>query len=372
MSAHADETLRLVSVLDYASAESIRLGDYELAADPARQVFIRAGEGYPLAVAHMGQAIYEHAYSRGDVAGFVRAVQPRKRAGQEGQSPPPGATPPFPGLDSHEYPDRLLPDDFAAHLDAAHTTTATDEGGWTVQKVEGTQLSIVHVTGVRTTVAQGAWKGEAAVGAEGRIATPRSSNTRQAGWYTLRGNEPHYTSRNGTVRLYWNLTRFGASAFVHHVSRALNAQGTPFNLKLTANPQRFGRADGGVLYVASASWPDVAAALPDVYAAVGPYLRPRVPLFTKEIAPGVGLAEDPAGGDGESFGMSRSRLVAEGVWDAWKAGASEPTARLEAVRARFLAAGLSLDRPHLASDKEDPYVVQLARRTLRYAEEVVA
>ena len=53
----------------------------------------------------------------------------------------------------------------------------------------------------------------------------------------------------------------------------------------------------------------VARVLPAIRAEVRKYLRPATPLLTRILHEGIGLAEDPA--TGESFGMSRSRLIAQ-------------------------------------------------------------
>jgi lantibiotic modifying enzyme len=70
-----------------------------------------------------------------------------------------------------------------------------------------------------------------------------------------------------------------------------------------------------------------------------------VPMFTRRLAPGIAIADNPPGG--ESFGVSRMRLVAEGLADAWRNGPASPTARLRAVTKRFRSAGLDLRRPWL-------------------------
>jgi HopA1 effector protein family len=75
-------------------------------------------------------------------------------------------------------------------------------------------------------------------------------------------------------------------------------------------------------------------------------LRPETPLFARTLRPGVGIAEDP--NTGESFGMHRCRLTAEGVLDAWASGVQTVEGRLRAIEARFRAAQLDLDRPHLS------------------------
>jgi hypothetical protein len=67
------------------------------------------------------------------------------------------------------------------------------------------------------------------------------------------------------------------------------------------------------------------------------------PLFALRLAPGVSLAEDP--GNGESFGMHRCRLAAQGVWAAWRDGMRGADARLSAVETAFAQAGVDPARP---------------------------
>jgi hypothetical protein len=80
-------------------------------------------------------------------------------------------------------------------------------------------------------------------------------------------------------------------------------------------------------------------------------------LFTRALRPGVGLAEEP--NTGESFGMNRCRLVAEGIADAWRRGDQSLPGREAAIAARFTAAGCDLSRPHLSPDSADlPEIAQ--------------
>jgi hypothetical protein len=61
---------------------------------------------------------------------------------------------------------------------------------------------------------------------------------------------------------------------------------------------------------------------------------------------GVGAADDP--GNGESFGMHRCRLLAEGLVEAYRSNIAGTDARIKAVQARFSQNGLNLDAPYLA------------------------
>jgi hypothetical protein len=82
-------------------------------------------------------------------------------------------------------------------------------------------------------------------------------------------------------------------------------------------------------------------------------LNDVVPLFTKRLWPGIGVAMEP--GSGESFGSHRSRLAAEGLLDAWKDGEDGREARYRAVARRFTLAGLDLARPWLGSGAADQF-----------------
>jgi hypothetical protein len=89
-------------------------------------------------------------------------------------------------------------------------------------------------------------------------------------------------------------------------------------------------------------------------------LEAATPLFTKTLWPGVGAAVEP--GTGESFGQHRCRLAAEGIVDAWRQGEQKAPARLAAVEARFVAAGLDLSRPWLGPSGVDPFMAPLPAR----------
>ena len=102
--------------------------------------------------------------------------------------------------------------------------------------------------------------------------------------------------------------------------------------------------------------PAVAGILSRVYAEVSRYLKPGVPTFTKPLARGLGLAEDP--GQGESFGQNRCRLLAEGLIRAHEQRVRSLDARLQVVLDCYAAAGVRLDRPYLNAGSADDYTFQ--------------
>ncbi len=73
-------------------------------------------------------------------------------------------------------------------------------------------------------------------------------------------------------------------------------------------------------------------------------MHDAVPLFTKAIAPGVGVAEEP---DTEpfEFGVNRCQLVTDGLLAAWVNGEESPEQRMDAIRQQFALHGIDLQRP---------------------------
>jgi hypothetical protein len=77
-----------------------------------------------------------------------------------------------------------------------------------------------------------------------------------------------------------------------------------------------------------------------VHGEVLPWLSRSTPLFTRQLAHGLALAEDP----GDSFGKHRCAILA-GAMEASRGRAVEE--RLAEVRRHFEERGLSLDAPWL-------------------------
>ena len=78
-----------------------------------------------------------------------------------------------------------------------------------------------------------------------------------------------------------------------------------------------------------------------------------MPVFTKRVAPGVALAEDP--GTEESFGQNRCRVLAEGMIRAYEQRARSLDRRLRVVAESYAAEGISLTHPYLNPNSTDSY-----------------
>jgi hypothetical protein len=183
-------------------------------------------------------------------------------------------------------------------------------------------------------------------GARAEIRVPKELLELSPGFYTVVSDAPADPgSWARAVRAYWNIARAGAPALVRAVTSRLNREGLPFQLKVADHPFRLERCDAAVLYLDGEVFGELRVALGEVATALRGYLRPRVPAFTLELAPGVGAAEDTS--SGESFGERRCTLLADGIIRAHERGIVEASARLDEVAARFAEDGVLLDAPYL-------------------------
>jgi HopA1 effector protein family len=177
------------------------------------------------------------------------------------------------------------------------------------------------------------------------------------GYYMALSNQAiNPDEAKGIVRLYWNLRAEGAEPFVRDATRLLNEAGLFFKLKVLSDPRSYMRCDAAVVYVCQDDYLPVAEILSGIYPQVARYLKPSVPMFTKLLAPGVGLAEDP--GQAESFGQHRCRLLAESMIRAFEEGARTLDDRLRIATDCYASAGIRLSHPYLNPKSSDVYTFQ--------------
>jgi HopA1 effector protein family len=174
------------------------------------------------------------------------------------------------------------------------------------------------------------------------ILVPREMITAPYGHYVVLGRPVHNAITGRQVRFYWNIDASGAATLLRELSARFERARVPFQAKVPVVPSGYGRVDTGVLYLGDE---DVAVAIDFVaaaYAALGGAVRPDLPLFALPLAPGLAFAESPPNGD--SFGMHRCDLIAEGLVRAFERGASTVDERLAVVRERLTEYGLDVER----------------------------
>jgi hypothetical protein len=182
------------------------------------------------------------------------------------------------------------------------------------------------------------------IGGSVRLHAPRESLNLQPGYYYAFGEMlDELAEQLSVIRFYFNCRADSAASLLGAISSGLNRFQVPFRIKALLRPEHYDRTDSMVLYVAARYFGITSRVIELIREKVA--LSPSVPLFTKRLWPGIGVAVEPA--TGESFGLHRCRLVAEGIVDAWRDGKQDVPLRLGAVAARFAAAGLDLTRPYL-------------------------
>ena len=323
-----EAVLAVIRAVEILSPTAVRVGAERLERAPATPADAAQAESGGVLIPLLTEALYGRAYAR-----------------RLGWPAPPAAVP---------GPD----DDLVPALSAANPGRERWEAGWQVRQA----LSTGRILAERNGSARFLWPGEFltsdAPGAPPRpgvritLWRPRESATLQPGFFFVFG-EAAWEDDAAMLRVYWNVSPAGAVALTATLAGTLNRWGVPFRYKCLSRRSLYPRTDSAVLYVARRGWRLVRELVMEVHAAVAPQLGADPPLFARPLARGMSIAEDP--GTGDSFGMSRCRMVAEGLWAAWRGGHRGTRERLEAVREAFGRGGVSLDRPWMAAGSPARY-----------------
>ena len=317
--AATSEALRAaVRAVEILSPTAARVAGERVEQAPATPAEAASADQGTLLIPLLTQALYARCYVR--------------RPG----SPAPPPAPPGPD------------DDLAPALSAANPGRERWDTGWQVYQALGSGRIVAERHGQSRFL----WPGEflladatgAPPGPGTRISLwrPRESATLQPGFYYVFG-EGAWQDDAPLVRIYWNVSPDGAPALTRAIALALNGWGVPFRYKCLSRRTLYPRTDAAVLYMSRRSWHLAAELLGPAHRAHAGLLGADTPLFTRRLGRGVSLAEDP--GTGESFGMHRCRLLADGLWSAWRAGRRGTAERLAAVGEAFGRAGVSLEHP---------------------------
>ncbi|BAZ30575.1 hypothetical protein NIES4074_30360 [Cylindrospermum sp. NIES-4074] len=195
------------------------------------------------------------------------------------------------------------------------------------------------------------------------VAIKMPPNLVQNGFYMAVGNagvsnRTHAGINSQLVRVYFNLSPEGAVAVMGSLTEKLNTIFIPFTFKALYNPSDYGRYDTAVLYFEKSNYPVIRQGLQSVYAEHKSYFRKELPLFTKLLAPGLALAEEPDNkfSEKESFGLNRCQIVTNSLLEAWQQGDESKENRMALMFKHFTHQGIELQHPYLNSHSEDIYV----------------
>jgi hypothetical protein len=258
--------------------------------------------------------------------------------------------------------------DHVAALSHANTGTGSWEEGWRITGLDGNGTIAVRKTdltfwalpeNVRSSQ-------DLVVGALCEVLVPKEMRYLVPGFYMAVGNYDlsgslpsldKSPSHPKLVRFYWHLTSEISARFINGVTHLLNTSNIPFRVKVVSNPAMYLRADAGVLYLKDISFDKVVGPLKKLYGDISSGLRASVPMFTKMLAPGLALAEDP--GNGESFGQVRCKLVAQALWNSYVRGAKNADERAAEILLEFRSQRIDPALPFLRSGSIDRYAIPL-------------
>jgi hypothetical protein len=158
-------------------------------------------------------------------------------------------------------------------------------------------------------------------------------------------------------RIYFNFTSAGAIVLMDSLTQALNKAAIIFSFQVLYNPAAYQRYDAGVLHFECQDYPTIRNILQDIYQKHQAYFQPEIPLFTKFLAPGLGLAEEPNQkfAPQESFGMNRCQIVANALLESWQKGKNALEERIEIINQHFAQHLIDVHHPYLNPSSEDIY-----------------
>lgn len=189
-------------------------------------------------------------------------------------------------------------------------------------------------------------------------------NRFQRGFYVAIGNFRHKKNSDlkgysqQLVRIYFHLSPEGVPKIMSSITELLNENRIPFDFKVLYNPSDYNRYDSGVLYFDKSDYEIVWQLLQNVYQNNQSYFRKEVPLFTKLLAPGLALAEEPNHkfSERESFGMNRCQIITDALLEAWRKEENSLEARLQAIFERFSFLGIDLRHTYINPNSQNIYI----------------
>lgn len=151
--------------------------------------------------------------------------------------------------------------------------------------------------------------------------------------------------RARSVQVYFNFTPDAAISIAPKLAHELNQLGIPFQFAILHNPALFYRYDAGTLWLSQAGYLAAQSILTEIYQAHQPEFSANIPLFTKQLAPGLGIADVPDAP--VTFGMQRCELLATGLLAAMAQGKTLAADKLGIIRQQFATASIDWLQPDL-------------------------
>ena len=249
---------------------------------------------------------------------------------------------------------------FINELSAANSSREYLNRGWQILSVMPTGHYVAGKNGLTRILFAGEFishndfKGPVEEGASISIFCQKESRTMHPGFYYVFGEVlGDQQEDRGLLRFYWNIQADGAVSLVRLITERLNRFQVPFRFKVVNNPNGFDRSDAAILYVNQRYYRPVAELIGEVQQKLSAHLDSHTPLFSKQLAPGLGLAEEPT--TGESFGQQRCRILAEALWNIYDENLTEDVTQLNEIRKQLELNGIDADLPYLNAGSTGDY-----------------
>jgi hypothetical protein len=157
--------------------------------------------------------------------------------------------------------------------------------------------------------------------------------------------------RSQSVEIYFNFTPDAAISIAQKLTHELNKLGIPFQFAILHNPALFYCYDAGTLWLPQAGYLAAQKVLAEIYQLHQAEFSDNIPLFSKQLAPGLGIAEVPTTPD--PFGMQRCELLATGLVAAMEQDLVAD--KFNTVCQEFTTAGIDWLQPYLNPSGLDCY-----------------
>jgi len=164
-------------------------------------------------------------------------------------------------------------------------------------------------------------------------------------------------SDDGTTSIFFNLNPEGAIALMDSITRQFNAAKIHFTFQVPHHPLGCDRYDSGILNFQRQDYDIIQKLLKNIYTENQSYFQSEIPLFSKFLAPGLSLAEQPLEKplNKQSFGVNRCQIIAKALFTAWEKGIDSPSQKLDIIRQHFAGKLIDLERPYLNPNSNNIY-----------------
>jgi hypothetical protein len=209
--------------------------------------------------------------------------------------------------------------DFLKKLQNANKSDDANDYGWSKWIAEGQDRYVVRKNGFYKLIEQSELRQEVFSGPLYSIPRLKEHIPDNAYFYYVFGDTQEEWEPTCSVRYYWNYEPAAIPGLIELLTSELNRYSIPFQFKCLIDPSLYAhRADTAVLYV-SARFANFCFNLLEMLNKENTFRgQADTPLFTVPIFPGISFAENPP--DNESFGISRSKLLAGGILESIRLG----------------------------------------------------